>query len=73
MRQSGEQVNDIKLPPWCDDSARLFILIHRQALESDFVRKQLHQWIDLIFGYRQKGKAAVEAVNVFHPAVSLNF
>lgn len=69
MRQSGEQVNDIKLPPWCDESARLFIFIHRQALESEFVRKQLHQWIDLIFGYRQKGKAAVEAVNVFHPAV----
>lgn len=68
-RQSGEQVNDVKLPAWCDGSARLFTLIHRQALESEFVRKQLHQWIDLIFGFKQKGKAAVEAVNVFHPAV----
>lgn len=35
------------------------------------MRKQLHQWIDLIFGFKQKGKAAVEAINVFHPAVSL--
>jgi hypothetical protein len=69
-RQSGEQVDDVKLPEWCENSSRLFTLIHRQALESDHVRRNLHQWIDLIFGFKQKGKAAVEAVNVFHPAVS---
>lgn len=71
-RQSGDQVNDVKLPPWCDGSARLFIFVHRQALESDIIRKQLHYWIDLIFGFKQKGNAAVSAINVFHPAVSLN-
>ena len=30
----------------------------------------LHEWVDLVFGYRQIGKPAVDAVNVFHPAVS---
>lgn len=26
----------------------------------------LHEWIDLIFGYRQQGEAAEEAHNVFY-------
>lgn len=70
MKQNGVQVNDVLLPEWSSRSARLFTLIHRQALESDIVRRKLNNWIDLVFGFKQKGTAAVSAVNVFHPAVS---
>lgn len=72
-RQSGERVDHVKLPAWAAESSRLFVLIHRQALESDAIRSQLHKWIDLVFGWKQTGAAAVEAINVFHPAVSIYF
>lgn len=26
----------------------------------------IHEWIDLVFGYKQQGAAAIEADNVFH-------
>lgn len=69
VRQNSERVNHVNLPPWARNDPRLFILIHRQALESDQVSQTLCQWIDLVFGLKQKGKAAVHAINVFHPAV----
>lgn len=70
VRQSGIRVNEVLLPPWCKQNPRLFILIHRQALESEAVTKNIHNWIDLVFGYKQTGEAAMNAINVFHPAVS---
>uniref|UniRef100_A0A6Q2XM71 Lysosomal trafficking regulator n=1 Tax=Esox lucius TaxID=8010 RepID=A0A6Q2XM71_ESOLU len=68
LRQNSERVNHVNLPPWARNDPRLFILIHRQALESDQISQNLCHWIDLVFGIKQKGKAAVHAINVFHPA-----
>ncbi|KAL3644910.1 hypothetical protein CASFOL_010090 [Castilleja foliolosa] len=65
-KQSGEKVGDVVLPAWAKGSAREFIRKHREALESDYVSEHLHHWIDLIFGHKQRGKAAEEAVNVFY-------
>lgn len=73
VRQNGDRVNHVNLPPWARNDPRLFILIHRQALESDQVSQTICHWIDLVFGYKQKGKASVQAINVFHPAVSINY
>jgi hypothetical protein len=58
-------VDDVVLPPWAT-SADHFISVHRQALESDLVSCQLNQWIDLIFGYKQRGPEAVRSTNVFY-------
>lgn len=41
-------------------------LFHPQALECDYVSAHLHEWIDLIFGYKQQGPLAMEANNVFY-------
>lgn len=71
IRQNGNRVGDVELPKWCGGDARLFILAHRAALEADVVREVLPYWIDLVFGFRQTGRPAVEAINVFHPAVCL--
>jgi len=61
----GSTVNDVELPPWAS-SPEEFVRINRQALESEFVSCQLHQWIDLIFGYKQRGPEAIRATNVFY-------
>ena len=63
--QRGPPVDDVILPRWAT-SPEDFVCKHRQALESDHVSSHLHEWIDLIFGYKQKGPAAEEALNVFY-------
>lgn len=42
------------------------IFVQKQALESDYCSEHLPDWIDLIFGYKQKGSMAKKALNVFY-------
>ncbi|XP_056616257.1 WD repeat- and FYVE domain-containing protein 4 isoform X2 [Triplophysa dalaica] len=65
--QDGTALGDVVLPPWAKGDPQELIRMHRKALESDYVSARLNLWIDLIFGYRQQGPAAVESVNTFHP------
>uniref|UniRef100_Q6ZNJ1-2 Isoform 2 of Neurobeachin-like protein 2 n=1 Tax=Homo sapiens TaxID=9606 RepID=Q6ZNJ1-2 len=65
LQLTNEKVGDVVLPPWAS-SPEDFIQQHRQALESEYVSAHLHEWIDLIFGYKQRGPAAEEALNVFY-------
>jgi beige protein homolog 1 len=59
-------VDNVTLPPWAKGDPKIFIAKHREALESRYVSENLHKWIDLVFGYKQRGEAAVESLNVFH-------
>uniref|UniRef100_A0A669ERJ4 Neutral sphingomyelinase activation associated factor n=1 Tax=Oreochromis niloticus TaxID=8128 RepID=A0A669ERJ4_ORENI len=65
-RQNGSLVGDVVLPPWATDSSD-FLQKHKDALESQYVSEHLHEWIDLVFGFKQRGSEAVAAHNVFHP------
>ncbi|XP_021111605.1 protein FAN [Heterocephalus glaber] len=65
-RQGGQMVDDVELPLWAS-SAEDFLQKSKDALESTYVSQHLHEWIDLVFGYKQKGNDAVGAHNVFHP------
>lgn len=56
------------MPAWSKYNPRLFVIIMRQALESNYVTCNLNSWIDLVFGFKQSGKAALEAINCYHPA-----
>ena len=53
------------LPAWARGSQREFVRIHRAALESPYVSSTISQWIDLIFGYKQAGDAALDVHNLF--------
>uniref|UniRef100_A0A673M9U7 Neurobeachin n=1 Tax=Sinocyclocheilus rhinocerous TaxID=307959 RepID=A0A673M9U7_9TELE len=65
VREDRTAVCDVELPVWAKKPED-FVRINRMALESEFVSCQLHQWIDLIFGYKQRGPEAIRALNVFH-------
>jgi Beige/BEACH domain/PH domain associated with Beige/BEACH/Concanavalin A-like lectin/glucanases superfamily/WD domain, G-beta repeat len=63
--QRGKTVHDVSLPKWARDDPKRFVRINRQALESEYVSKNLHHWIDLVFGFKQRGEEAVRCLNTF--------
>ncbi len=64
LQITKNKVNNVSLPKWSKNPEQ-FIHLHRKALESDYVSEHLHNWIDLIFGYKQQGPEAEKALNVF--------
>uniref|UniRef100_A0A8C7K909 Neurobeachin-like protein 2 n=1 Tax=Oncorhynchus kisutch TaxID=8019 RepID=A0A8C7K909_ONCKI len=65
LQMTQNNVTDVLLPQWAL-SREDFIRKHRKALECEHVSSHLHEWIDLIFGCKQRGEEAVEALNVFY-------
>lgn len=66
LRSDNSTIDNVQLPPWAKGDPAIFIAKQREALESPFVSQNLHHWIDLIFGHKQRGEAAVDAANVYH-------
>jgi hypothetical protein len=66
--RSNRIVGDVQCPPWAS-SSRDLVYKMRLALEGKFVSEHLHEWIDLIWGYRRRGNAARAKFNVFPSTV----
>ena len=63
IRDDGTKVNDVLTP--CQNNPYEYTLLLRYILENDNVSYNIQNWIDLIFGYKNKGKEAELANNVF--------
>lgn len=61
------EMSDLAVPSWAM-SPEEFISLHRAALESDRVSREIHHWIDITFGYKLSGQASIAAKNVMLPA-----
>ena len=57
------EINDVELPPWSNNRCTTFVVEMRKNLENN--RLKINKWVDLIFGYLQKGKKAEENHNIF--------
>jgi factor associated with neutral sphingomyelinase activation len=63
VRSNSKRVDDVSLPKWAR-TPEDFLRMNREALESEYVSQNLHKWIDLIFGIKQR---SIDDNNVFHP------
>ena len=68
-KHTGEEVNEVELPKWAKNDPYFFCQKSRESLESDHVSQNLHKWIDIIFGYKQKGPEGEKMLNCF-PAIT---
>ena len=56
---------DVSLPNWAENSFELIYTL-RKVLECDAVSLSLNHWIDLIWGYKQRGRNAVASYNAYN-------
>lgn len=64
LRQNKDMVNNVVLPSWAHDEYE-FVYRMRKVLESQEVTRNIHSWIDLVFGVYSKREYAIRADNLF--------
>ena len=56
----------VKIGAWAANT-RDFVQTMFEALNDETTTTNLNEWIDLIFGYKSRGQAAIDSRNLFHP------
>ena len=73
LTKDGEKpCGDVTMPEWSNNNGYIFISKHKEMLESPEISENIHNWIDLIFGYKQKGKEAKKIYNLFAKNMKIN-
>lgn len=57
-------IDNVEIPAWSKD-ASYFVYMNKIILESQFVSDKINNWIDLVYGSKQKGKEAENSMNLF--------
>ena len=65
IRRNKTKVNDVECPPFTGNDSYKLISYLNLAFESDIVSSTIGGWIDLVFGYKQRGKEALNSNNVY--------
>ena len=75
LKKDNLQINDVSLPPWTKQNPYYFIQIMRELFEGGIELNKnndklinINPWIDLIFGYYQRGIKAQNKGNLFLPS-----
>jgi hypothetical protein len=59
LTQDKVEVDNAILPVWANNNPFRFVSELRKQLESRYVSESINHWIDLIYGYKQRGKDAI--------------
>ena len=56
-------MEDVELPTWCKDNPYSFVEKFRILFEN--INLNINPWIDITFGYMQRGQKAQDIGNIF--------
>ena len=59
-------IDNVQLPKWTDNNAGVFIETQRTILE-EICTRDIHEWVDLMFGSKQTGHKARKHQNIYIP------
>ena len=65
--ENDEFVNNVDIPKWAEKDNYKFVYLKKKYFESEEISLHLNKWIDLIFGFKTRGKDAIVSRNLFFP------